>query len=79
MQILQGAKHMLLDATQDSMLSISCIRFYRSFTGAQPARHATLITSHSVAQDEWSPSSILLDCTVYKETNKKLIHNSTDT
>lgn len=61
---------MLLDATQDTTDTKQAIRLYRSFTGAQPARHATLITSHSVAQDEPSPSPILLDCTVYKETKK---------
>lgn len=70
-QILQGATHTLLDATRDRLLTISCIRFYRSFIGAQPARHATLITSHTVARDEPGPRAILLDCTVYKQTNKK--------
>lgn len=70
-QILQGATHTLLDATRDRLLTISCIRFYRSFIRAQPARHATLITSHTVARDEPGPRPILLDCTVYKQTNKK--------
>lgn len=38
--------------------------------GPQPARHATLITSHSVAQDEPHPNLISLDGSVYKETKK---------
>lgn len=52
---------MLLDATLDSLLRITCISIYRSLTGAQPARHATLITTLSDTQDQPSPNPILLD------------------
>lgn len=38
--------------------------------GPQPARHATLITSHSIAQDEPHPNLISLDGSVYEETKK---------